>query len=234
VSARTRLLLFSAPVAVVLLLAVLKLTSVVIAGESAGSHFADRDADALRGDVAVLSFLNVVQPEKAAFAAGDLAVLDDRLEDADRQFSAALALTEPSESCPVRTNLEFVRETTGDRAASVFDTGSALTWYRNAQAIVDEAPDGCFAGSTDPDEQRRDLLDGAVARLNGKIDAALAASPPPPPPPPGGAPPPPPPPAAAATTTEPDGRLRLNPRSGDPFDRLQQILRDAAAAQNGG
>ena len=97
---RRRLLLFSAPVVVVLLLAVLKLSSVVIAGDSAGSHFAERDADALRGDVAVLSFLNVVQPEKAHFAAGDLAVLDDRLEDADGQFSAALARTEPAALLP--------------------------------------------------------------------------------------------------------------------------------------
>jgi hypothetical protein len=220
----------------VLLLAVLKLASVVIAGDSARSHFAERDADALRGDVAVLNFLNVVQPDKAFFAAGDLAVLNDRLEDADRQFAAALALTDPSRSCPVRTNLEFVRETIGDRAAGTFDAGSALTWYRNALAIVDDAPDGCFTGSTDADEERRALLDGAAARLNEKIAAALAASPPPPPPPPPpvGAAPPPPPPASTTTTTQPDGRLRLNPRAGDPFDRLQQILRDAAAAQNGG
>lgn len=233
---RRRLLLFSAPVAVVLVLAVVKLWSVVIAGDSAASDFAARNTGALRGDVAVLNVLNVVEPERAFFASGDLAVLDDRLEDADRQFSAALSHVERDRSCPVRVNLEFVRETMGDRAVEVFHTDSAVAWYRNALAVVAQAPDGCFAGSTDADEQRRNLLDAAAARLNGKIDAAIAASPapqPPPPPPPGAAPPPPPP-ASTSTTTAPVERLRLNPGAGDPLDRLQQILRDAAAAQNGG
>jgi hypothetical protein len=232
---RRRLLLFSAPVAVVLLLVVVKLWSVVIAGGSAATDFAERDADALRGDVAALNVLNVVEPEKAFFAAGDLAVLDGRLDDADRRFTAALERTEPARSCPARVNLEFVRETMGDRAAGVFDAGSAVTWYRNALAVVDKAPDGCFKGSTDSDEQRRALLDGAAARLQQKIDAAPAAPPPPPPPPAGAAPPPPPPPASTSTstTTPPDGELQLHPGVGEPMDRLQQILRDAAA-RNGG
>jgi hypothetical protein len=230
---RRRLLLFSAPVAVVLLLAVLKLTSVVIAGRSADSNIAHRDADALRADVSVLNFLNVVEPEKALFASGNLAVLDGHLRDADRWFSAALADTTPSESCPVRSNLEFVRETMGDRAAETFDTATALTWYRNALTVVDQAPAGCFTGSADRDAQRRNLLDGAVARLNGKIDAVLAAPPPPPPPPLGAAPPPAPPPVSASVPPQPDERLRLDPGSGDPFDRLQQILRDAATRSGG-
>ncbi|MGH3639201.1 MAG: hypothetical protein ACRDUX_09250 [Mycobacterium sp.] len=231
-SARTRLLLFSAPVAVVLLIVLVKLWSVVIAGGSATRDFAERNADALRGDVAALNVLNVVEPEKAFFAAGSLAVLDGRLDDADRQFSAALERTEPARSCPARVNLEFVRETMGDRAAGVFDAGSAVAWYRNALAVVNAAPDGCFTGSTDADEQRRALLDDAAARLTQKIDAAQAAAPPPPPPPAGAAPPPPPPPASTSTTTQPDGELQLHPGVGDPMERLQQILRDAAA-QNG-
>lgn len=232
---RRRLLLFSAPVAVVLLLVSVKLWSVVISGGSTASDFAARDADALRGDVAALNVLNVVEPDRAFFAAGDLAVLDDHLEEADRQFSAALAHTDPTRSCPARVNLEFVRETMGDRAADRFASGSALTWYRTALAVVDEATDGCFAGSTDPDEQRRTLLDGAAARLAAKIAAVQAASPPPPPPPQGAAPPPPPPPPGSApSTTPPDEGLRLNPGAGDPLDRLQQILRDAAAARDGG
>jgi len=57
--------------------------------------------------------------------------------------------------------------------------------------------------------------------------------PPPPPTPPPVAPPSAPPPASAPGSTEPDAQLRLNPGLGDPLDRLQQILRDAAA-QNGG
>lgn len=231
---RTRLLTLSAPVVAVVVLVLVKLWSVVIAGGAAATDFAERDSGALRNDVGALSVLDVIEPGKTQFAAGGLAVLDDRLDAADGQFSEALARTDPAESCPVRINLELVRETLGDRAAASFDGNSAASWYRGALDAVQNAPAGCFKGNTDADEPRRAILDDAAARLDDKIDAALVAPPPPPPPPGGRPPPPPPPPSSAPTRTEPDGQLRLNPGNGDPLDRLRQILRDAAAAQGGG
>jgi hypothetical protein len=45
-SLRTRLLVFSAPVSVVLIIALAKLWTVVIAGGSTGSDFAEGNADA--------------------------------------------------------------------------------------------------------------------------------------------------------------------------------------------
>lgn len=226
---RRRLLVFTAPVAIVLVIALAKSASVVIAGGSALSDFADRDADALRRDVAALNVVNVVEPAKAFFAAGALAVLDDRLEEADRQFSEALARTDPSQSCPARVNLELVRETLGDRAAGVLDGRTAVGRYLSALTVVDEAPSGCFEGNTDPDQQRRAILDDAADRLEDKIGAARVVPPPPPPAPEvAGAPPPPP---AGSVTGDRDTQLRLDPGSGDPLERLQQILRDAAAAR---
>jgi hypothetical protein len=234
-SLRTRLLVLSAPVSVVLIVALVKVWSVVIAGGSAATDFTERNTEALRGDVAALSILNVVEPARSHFAAGTLAVLDDRLDKADGEFAQALARTEAARSCPVRVNLELVRETLGDRAAGVFDGKSAVNQYRSALAIVDDSPVGCFTGSTDADPERRAVLDATVARLTAKIEAASVAPPPPPPPPPPGSPPAaPPPPASGSAPTEPDARLRLNPGVGDPLDRLQQILRDAASARNGG
>jgi hypothetical protein len=226
--------LFSAPVSVVLIIVLAKLWTVVIAGGSTGSDFADRNGDALRDDVAALGVLNVVEPAKFHYAAGTLAVLDDRLDEADGQFTQALARTDTAGSCSVRVNLELVKETLGDRAANAFDGKSAVDFYRSALVVVGDAPAGCFAGSTDADLERRAVLDATVARLTAKIDAASVAPPPPPPPP--GAPPPPPPPSSASGSAPalPDTRLRLNPGVGDPLDRLQQILRDAAAAQNAG
>ena len=233
-SLRTRLLVASAPVSLVVVLALVKLCTVVVASSSVPTDFAARNADALRADTSTLSVLDVVEPARTRFAAGTLAVLEDRLTDADAQFTQALAGTDAAESCPVRVNLELVRETLGDRAAERFD-GAAVGWYRSALAVVDAAPAGCFTGSTDTDPERRAVLEATVARLNAKLDAVSVAPPPPPPPPPPAAPPPPPP-AGAATSgpTQPDEPLRLNPGTGDPLDRLQQILRDAAAAQNGG
>ena len=231
---RRRLLLFSAPVAIVVLLVTIKLWTVVLAGGSARSAFAQGDADQLRSDVATLNVLDVVEPTTTLFAAGDLAVLNDRLPEADANFSGALARTSPGASCPVRVNLELVRETMGDRAFAAFDTDRAIAAYRNALATVAGAPGGCFDGSTDADEQRRAVLDGAAARLTGKLDAALAAAPPPPPPPPGAAAPPPPPTGSTTGVTPSQDQLRLNPGSGDPLDRLRQILRDAASARRAG
>jgi hypothetical protein len=227
---RRRLLVFSAPVVLIVVVVIIKSVSVVIGGQAASSAYTDRDNAALRSAVGSLTVLNVGEPEKASFAAGSLAVLDNRLGDADRQFTQSLADTDAGESCPVRVNLELVRETLGDRAAGRFDSRTAVAQYLSARTIVEQAPPGCFAGNTDPDPQRQALRNDAIARLDGKIAAAQVA-PPPPPPPPGAAaaPPPPPPPGSGAAPVDPDTALRLNPGAGPPLDRLQQILRDAAA-----
>ncbi|MEE6166425.1 MULTISPECIES: hypothetical protein [unclassified Mycolicibacterium] len=223
---RKRLLRYSAPVVAVVILVVVKCLSVAIAGNMAGSHFASHDPGALHRDVATLSVLNVAERAKAPFAAGTLAVLQNRLDDADRQFSAALAATAGDESCPARVNLVLVRETMGDRSMAAFDGRGALGHYLSARQLVEQAPRGCFAGNLDPDEPRRAVRDQSAARLDSKIAAARDAVPPPPPVPvvpPAGAPPP----ASGAAPEDPDARLRLDPGAGDPFDRLQQILRDA-------
>lgn len=209
---RRRLLVYSAPVALVLAIAVVKLLSVVVIGNSAATSFTDRDTEALAREVARLQVLDVVQPGKANFAAGALAVLEDRLADADRNFAEAVERLDTAESCSARVNLELVRETLGDRATAASDSRMALTHYLAARDVVDRAPGGCFA-------------DDVRARLNSKIDGAGVIPPPNAPPPPPAAQAPPPGPAGAATTPP---RNRLDPEAGDPLDRLQQILRDAA------
>jgi hypothetical protein len=227
---RHRLLVYSAPVAVLMLIAIIKLASVGMAGRSAAVDYAERNAGGLRGDVSALNAMNVVEPAKAYFASGALAVLDGRLRDADEQFSRALAHTDPSQSCPVLVNLELVRETLGDRAVGEFDTTTAVARYVDALKIVDDAAPGCFANNGDSDEQRRAVRNGASGRLKDKIAAARTAAPPPLRAPAPAGPPPPPSPAGSAPDDR-DTELRLNPGSGDPLDKLQQILRDAAAAR---
>lgn len=229
---RRRLLLWSAVPAALVLLIVVKLVSVVLAGHAAVDHFADGDADALRSDAALLGIANVVQPAKAPFAEGVSAVLDDRLDDADASFADALHRTPADRSCPVRVNLELVRERRGDHAGFDRAADAARDHYLAALTVVTEAPAGCFAGNADPDPQRRAVRADAEARLRAKI-AAVDDLPPLPPPPPLQAPPPPPPPAVLApdgSTEEPDQDVerRLDPRGADPLERLQQILRDSA------
>jgi hypothetical protein len=224
---RRRLLVYSAPVALLLVVVIVKSLSVVIAGDSAASAYAERDNGGLRRAVDSLSVLNVIEPDKAHFAAGSLAVLDNRLDEADRQFSRSL---ERAESCAARVNLELVRETLGDRAAAVFDGRTAVAHYLGARTVVEQAQQGCFAGNIDPDPQRRTLRNDALSRLNQKIAAAQVAPPPPPPPPEATASPPPPA-SAGGTSTDTGPQLRLEP--GPPLERLQQILRDATVRDGG-
>lgn len=221
---RRRLLLFSAPVVIVMVLAAVKMISVVAAGNSAQAHFADGDVSGLRTDVSTLRIANVIEPDKAPFAAGTLAVLEGRLDQADAQFAEVLSRTDPARSCATRVNLELVRERQGDLQAWEGRPDQARDDYRSALALVQGSPVGCFAGNTDPDVERRAIRNDAAARLTAKM-ATLATAPPPPPP----APSPPPPASGSApeATDEPETPRELQPGD-DPIERLQQLLEDAA------
>lgn len=224
---RRRLLLASAPLTIAVVVLAVKFISVVIAGNSAVTNFAAGDADALGDDVSTVSMLNIAEPAKAPFAAGTLAVLQNRLADADRHFSDSLARTPDEQSCPVLVNLALVRERQGDIDAWENRPGAARERYLNALDLVTTAPAGCFEGNSDPDPERRAVRADAAPRLSAKL-AGLGAPPPPPPPPPAAAAPPPPPPPAPAAPESPESVLRLNPDAGDPLDKLQQVLRDSA------
>lgn len=228
---RRRLVLFSAPVMLIVLLAAVKMISVVVAGNSAVTNFTDRDEEALGRDTSTLSVLNVLEPARAPFAAGTLAVLQGRLDEADRHFSDALARTSTEDACPALVNLELVRERQGDIDGWEGRPDDARERYRNALAVVEGAPGGCFANNNDPDPERRAVRNDSAARLAAKLAGVDNAPPPPPPAPPPAPPPPPsaPPPVAGATDPEGEpGELRLNPGAGDPIDKLRQILQDAA------
>ena len=137
---RRRLLIYSAPMTVVALLVAVKLISVVVAGDSAVSALASGDGNAMHADAAILGVANLVEPAKAPFAAAAAALLDGRLDDAETHFTAALARTFDARSCPVRINLELVRETQGDRAVAAGDRARADERYASALAVVDSAP----------------------------------------------------------------------------------------------
>jgi hypothetical protein len=228
---RRRLFVFSTPVALVALIAAVKMMSVVVAGDSAVSDYRDGDPDALRRDTSTLRALNVIEPARAPYAAGTLAVLQGRLEEADARFSEALSRTGAGQTCPVLVNLELVRERQGDIDGWEGRRDGARERYRSALAVVSGAPRGCFEQNSDPDPERRALRNDTAARLAAKLAGLDVAAPPPPPAPPPASPPPPPAPPTAAGATDPEGRrgeLRLDPGAGDPTDKLRQILQDAA------
>lgn len=228
---RRRLLLASAPIAVATLTVAIKLISVVAVGSSAQEHFASGEIESLRGDVSILRIFNVIEPANATFAAGGLAVLDDRLDVADAAFTESLARTDPARSCEVRVNLELVRERQGDIDAWEARLDNARARYDSALTVIADAPPGCFDGNADPDPQRRAVRQDAAARIAAKIGALGTTAPPsaPLPPPPVAAPAP-----AAPVITPPEpteGRQarQLDPAGGDPLDVLRRLLRDSAA-----
>ncbi len=228
---RRRLLIFSAPAVLIALLAAVKLISVVVAGNSAVADFRDRDVEALRRDTSTLNAINVVEPARAPFAAGTLAVLQDRLQEADAQFSKALSLTAAERSCPILVNLELVRERQGDVDGWEGRPEQARERYRSALDIVANAPAGCFENNDDPDRDRRAVRNDTAPRLNAKLTGLDNPPPPPPPAPLPAAPPPPPAAPPPVGASDPEGRrgeLRLDPGGGDPTDKLRQILQDAA------
>ncbi|MXO38821.1 hypothetical protein C6W93_18585 [Mycobacterium kansasii] len=137
---RRRLVAYSSPIALVALLAVGKIISTMLTGDAAVSDFARHDIDALRADVATLSTLNVIEPGQAAYVAGDLAVLEGRLDDAERHFTDVLDRSSNAGSCPARVNLELVRETQGDLAARSADISRAEQRYNSALQLISGAP----------------------------------------------------------------------------------------------
>lgn len=225
---RRRLLLFSAVPAVLVTLLAVKLISVVVVGGAAQQHYASGDIGALSDDVSLLQVANMIEPANATVAAGVLAVLQDRLDVADMQFTAALETTDDSRSCPVRINLELVRERRGDIDAWEARLDDARQRYEEALTVIAEAPPACFSGNDDPDPQRRAVRADAAARVQAKIDALGTVAPlaPPSPPPPAAPVAPTAPPPAGADQPRPDER-RLDIGE-DPLASLRQLLRDAA------
>ncbi|CAN3126996.1 hypothetical protein ACNUDN_03765 [Mycobacterium sp. smrl_JER01] len=229
---RRRLLLASAVPALVAVLIAAKLISVVVFGDSAQRHFAAGEIGALRQDVSVLQTLDLVEPGNAASAAGGLAVLEGRLDEADASFSEALAGTDRDRSCPVRVNLALVRERHGDIDAWEARLDMARQRYESALQVIAQAPEGCFADNEDPDPERRAVRHDADERITAKIAALGSVAPlaPPAPPPPGAAvAPPPAPPLTAPDEAGPTEERRLD-RGGDPLEVLRQLLRDGAVA----
>lgn len=227
--ARRRLLVLSALPALAVVVLGTKLISVAVVGDSARENFEAGNIGALREDVSLLQVLNVVEPANAQWAAGGLAVLEDRLDDAQTQFSAALVNTEAAQSCPIRVNLELVTERQGDIDAWEARLDEARATYESALTVIAEAPPLCFADNSDPDPQRQAVRRDAEARLRAKIAglgtvAPLAPPSPPPPAAPNAAAPPAVP--AVDPSAPPDPR-RLDV-GGDPLEVLRQVLRDAA------
>lgn len=194
--------MFSAPVAILVLLAAFKMIAVGVVGDRTIADFDRHDIEALRHDLSSLGIFDVVDPAKTSFAAGDLSVLEGRLHEANDHFSESLTRTDNAQSCPVRINLLLVRESLGDLATRAGNRDEGERFYTEALALAGDATPACFAGNTDPNPDRRAIRNSAVTRLKQKLELLHAPS--------GAAPPP------AATVTRQPPPTSLTPASSSP------------------
>ncbi|MGH3580111.1 MAG: hypothetical protein ACRDUB_00880, partial [Mycobacterium sp.] len=199
---RHRALLISAPVLLLIVLTAAAVVNLVMVQRSTVEAFERHDVDALRADVEALKSFGVVGDGVTAFAEGDVLLLEGQLTDAESRFDEALQHTDIGASCPMRVNLELVRETLADLAVSSGVPDDAEKLYNSALAVVQQAPAGCFSDSADPSADRRAVLNDAQARLQRKL-AAMRQPPPPPPTTATVTSEPPPPPGSTQTNTAP-------------------------------
>lgn len=229
---RRRLLWFSAPVVLLVLLIAAKLLSLPLFGGQAVDAWERRDANGLGGAADRLGVVNVVEPYKAHLAAGDAQVLRANWESARTEFTRALELVGGGvNDCPVRVNLVLSIEKRGDELTGQGRAADARPLYTEAQRVVGEAPPDCF---TDP-RQAQDSgqqLRQAQDRLQDKQQAPPSSPPSAQPtPPPSGSPSPGTPSPGPGT---PSGTPSPAPGTDPRQQELEQRQRDAAQDRSPG
>ncbi|MDQ0731959.1 hypothetical protein [Arthrobacter sp. B1I2] len=214
---RRRLLLWSAvPVLLALCLAA-KLLSLGVLADHAAAGFAAGNAAAVDAAAGGLGAVNVLEPHKALFAAGDAAVLAGDYGTARTLFEQALGMVPAgsADECLVRVNLVLVLERLGDQRLQAGDAASAIPLFKDALATAGQAPEGCL--SPDAEAGAGGRLAEARERLDGKLGAA-------------GQP--------AAPTPAPGEQSPQDDGQGDPqqgqLDQLQDNSRQAQRERNSG
>lgn len=151
---------WSLPAVVLLALVALKLVTMVALGEEARQAYAAGNITGVAQAAARLDILNVIEPHKAPFAAGDAKVLGGDLDGARADFEEALTLAprDSREACQIRVNLVLSLQKLGDAAQAAGQAASATAYYERVKAVVAEAPQGCFQGDA-ADEEGQQLRD---------------------------------------------------------------------------
>lgn len=142
---RRRLLLGSAPVALLAVLLAVKLLSLPVSAGQAASAYGAGNADGTVQAGQAMGVLNLVERWKAPFALGDGHVLHGDFEAARTEFSRALELVPADESCRVRVNLVLSLEKLGEARDQAGDPASGREFYARGSEVIAQAPRGCFA-----------------------------------------------------------------------------------------
>lgn len=160
---RRRLMLWSIPFALVLLLVSAKLISQHAIAQTALTQYEQEEYEGALNTSGQLKFLNVVEPWKPFYNMGTSYLRLDALTEAQDEFRAALELATPPEQCPIRANLAIAIEREGDLAVEAEDVASAVVKYQEALEVLAAADASCeFSTSnrsiTDSDARIKEKL----------------------------------------------------------------------------
>ncbi|MBD8539046.1 hypothetical protein [Frigoribacterium sp. CFBP 8751] len=168
---RRRLLLWSAPVVLVVLLVALKLLSLPTFAALTQWSYGDQQFERSASLSEPLGVANVVEPWVHHFDRGTAYAQIGVLDVARQEFVTALDLApdDATISCVIRVNLVLTIEAQGDAALLELRYADAEALYELGQKTVDEAPEGCFQPPDDPRQpDTSQPLDDAQQRLDEK------------------------------------------------------------------
>lgn len=173
---RRKLVVWSLPVVLVLLLVALKLLSMVAFGDRARSSYDAGEVTAVEQAAVRLGFLNVIERHKAPFANGDARVLAGDFGGARGAFEEALDIAprDAVEACQIRVNLVLSLEKLGDAAKTASGLDGAKPYYVRMQVVAADAPQGCFQPAAGDAGQQ---LGDARGRAEEKSQPPEAGSP---------------------------------------------------------
>lgn len=141
---RRRLLLWSAPLVLLALLAGVKLLSASLINSAGTSAYSNASYATAQSRFEDLKFFNVIEPWKAYFNEGTARYAAGEFFLATQQFEPALDLVprtpeeEPRgpQECAVRTNYSLALEGLGDENLAAADPAMASDYYDQAQAML--------------------------------------------------------------------------------------------------
>ncbi len=202
---RRKLILASAPIVLLAILAALRFLSLNVVANQAITAYEAKDKKAAMDTAERLGWVNLVERWRYPFAIGDAHVVAAHEDLARPWFESALDLVPKGgrDECVVRVNLGLVYEHLGDLAAAREHADEARQFYEKGLATTKIAPNTCDKPDASNRNPQQELND-ANKRMTGKNGAL---------PPPNSTPTP------GPTNPTP---VPTNPPNQDKLDQLEQ------------
>lgn len=176
-SQRTRWLLYSMPVLIILLALAFKLFSLPVLSGQAAESFDVGDGEGVSQAGKGLGVVNAVEQWKAHFTLGDGYAISGNFPAATEEFQKALDGKPGKFECQVRFNLASSLEATGDGIVEK-DKEGAKKLYTRGLAVVQESPAACHEKNNPANQKSEGVqLDRKEQELKDKLNDSPPPSP---------------------------------------------------------